>query len=222
MQKKRDNAYFLERLRAEHPEHWERYTAGGYASVRAALLDAGLLKQRYVLPRLKTLWKQADFSERAEFLTYLQWHGQLIQPYRQISASMHDGADETALQVDNRDGWYQLPLFRRNPLPLRADDRVKIIEIMKTRGWISRDGTYHVGEVMRELEKSVKPKIPELAQERFRPTDPSLSGALKVNTKLRPALLVALDAWLKADRNQIGISEGARIRAPEIQQIEHR
>ncbi len=58
-------------------------------------------------------------------------------------------------------------------------------------------GLYHVGEVMKELEKKVKPKIPELAQERFRPTDPSLSHALKSNWKLRPALLVALEAWLK-------------------------
>ena len=197
MQTKRDNAYFLERLKVDHPEHWERYTAGGYASVRSALLDAGLLKQRQVLPRLKTLWKQANFSEKAEFLTYLQWNGQLIQPYRQLSALPY-GIDEAALQVDNRDGWYQLPLDKRKSLPLRAEDRVKIIEIMKTRGWISRDGSYHVGEVMSELKNHIKPKIPELARANFNATDPSLSHALKSNWKLRPALLVALDAWLKS------------------------
>ena len=108
-----------------------------------------------------------------------------------------DGSEAGALQADNRDGWYQLPLHRRNSLPLRAQDRVTLIEIMKIRGWINRDGTYHVGEVMKELEKKVKPNVPELAQEKFRPTDPSLSHALKANWKLRPALLVALEAWLK-------------------------
>lgn len=145
MQRKRDNAYFLERLKVERPDIWDRYAAGDYASVRAALLDAGLLKQRDVLPRLKTLWKQANFSEKAEFLTFLQRHGQLIQPYRQISAVLADGREEAALQADSRDGWYQLPLHRRNSLPLRAQDRVTLIEIMKTRGWINRDGTLPCG-----------------------------------------------------------------------------
>jgi len=197
LQEKRDNTYFLARLQAEQPDVWDKYQAGDYTSVRAALLDAGLLKQRNVLPKLKTLWGHTNATERAKFLVYLQHRNELTQPYWRFDPKTSGDAVEVSRSDDDRSGWRQLPLGRRNSMPLRTNDRLAIINILRSRGWIDQNGTYHVGQVIAELERNIRPKIPELAGIKFKTQDPSLSHALKRNWKLRPALLVALEEWLK-------------------------
>ena len=194
---KRDNAYFLDRLEAERPDIWERYKAGEYQSVRAACIEAGLIKQRQTLPKMKTLWRQARFDEKAEFLVYLQSKGEFLNPHLTIHGASESERIFLDRDSDDRSGWNNLPLQDRNPLPLRPRDRLAIIKIMESRCWIDPAGSKQVGFVMAELEGDIRPRIPELSEVRFKTQDPSLARALTLNWKLRPALLVALDEWLK-------------------------
>lgn len=165
--------------------------------MRAACIDAGLIKKRQNVPRMKTLWQQASLAEKAEFLTFLQRKGELLNPFLTLQGA---SANDTVLverDSDDRSAWNNLPLNSRNSLPLRLRDRLAIIKIMDSRGLKRTDGGYHVGPVMTELEEEIRPRIPELAKVKFKTQDPSLANALSSNWKLKPALLVALDEWLR-------------------------
>lgn len=197
MTKKRDNAYFLERLEAEHPDIWKNYEAGRYESVRAACIDAGLIKKRQNVPMMKTLWQQSSLADRAEFLTFLQRKGELLKPFLTLQGVSASDTILVERDVDDRSGWNNLPLNSRESLPLRLRDRLAIIKIMNSRGLKKTSGGYHVASVMTELEDEIRPRIPELADVRFKTMDPSLASALTTNWKLKPALLVALDEWLR-------------------------
>jgi len=52
---KRDNAYYLERLRRDHPGVYRDYQAGKYRNLSAALVAAGLRKDRNGLEGLKSI-----------------------------------------------------------------------------------------------------------------------------------------------------------------------
>ncbi|MCA1777589.1 MAG: hypothetical protein LC676_18855 [Loktanella sp.] len=64
---KRDNKYFLERLRVEHPDVHADFQAGGFKNLHEALVKAGLRKPRSSLDALKAAWKKASMSERDAF-----------------------------------------------------------------------------------------------------------------------------------------------------------
>lgn len=65
---KRDAAYWRDRLEREHPEHFRRLLAGGYPSVRAAAIEAGLIRERTPMMDLQRAWRRADAADRAAFL----------------------------------------------------------------------------------------------------------------------------------------------------------
>jgi hypothetical protein len=65
---KRDSEYWKNRLKNEHPGIWKKHESGEISSVRAAAIEAGLIRERTPLMDLKRAWNNASDSERAAFL----------------------------------------------------------------------------------------------------------------------------------------------------------
>lgn len=64
---KRDSDYYRRRLEADHPDVFAALERGEYASVRAAAIAAGLVKDRTPLDDLRRAWKNASEEERQAF-----------------------------------------------------------------------------------------------------------------------------------------------------------
>lgn len=65
---KRDSQYWKGRLETEKPEIYVRMVKGEIASVRAAAIEAGFIRERTALMDLHRAWKKASGAERKEFL----------------------------------------------------------------------------------------------------------------------------------------------------------
>lgn len=68
---KRDNKYYLERLRIEHPDVHADFQAGRFKNVSEALDKAGLRKKRSGFDTLKATWNKATTVERDAFKTFI-------------------------------------------------------------------------------------------------------------------------------------------------------
>ena len=64
---KRDNQYYLDRLRIEHPAVFADYQAGKFKSAAEALVAAGMRKPRSQLDVLSSAWSKASPTERDAF-----------------------------------------------------------------------------------------------------------------------------------------------------------
>jgi hypothetical protein len=65
---KRDSAYWKSRVEREYPDIWNRLERGEIASVRAAAIEAGLIRDRTPLMDLRRAWRNASIEERKAFL----------------------------------------------------------------------------------------------------------------------------------------------------------
>lgn len=70
--KKRDSAYYRERLRRAHPQVYRDLVAGRYPSVRQAAAAAGLVRLPARLDALKREWRRASRSERRAFVDWVK------------------------------------------------------------------------------------------------------------------------------------------------------
>jgi len=70
--KKRDNSYFERRLEREHPAIYARLRAGAIRSVRAAAIEAGILRRPTALNALKRDWRLASVTEKRAFIAWLK------------------------------------------------------------------------------------------------------------------------------------------------------
>lgn len=67
---KRDNAYFLERLKRDHPAIHAKLASGSIKSVRLALLEARMIRLPTRIDALKRLWTGASGPEKVEFYSW--------------------------------------------------------------------------------------------------------------------------------------------------------
>lgn len=72
---KRDNAYYEERLKNEHPAIYVDFRAGKYPTLMDALVAAGLRKHRTPLHEMINGWNKATPAQRAAFQTFLATAG---------------------------------------------------------------------------------------------------------------------------------------------------
>ncbi len=72
MKKKRDNAYLRKRLAKEHPSILADFDAGRIPSIRAASLEAGLIRPSTPLRVLKREWKKASRTAQADFIRWIK------------------------------------------------------------------------------------------------------------------------------------------------------
>lgn len=66
-QQKRDNQYYLDRLRKDYPAVYADFQAGKFKSAAEALIAAGLRKPRSQLDVLSSAWSKASPTERDAF-----------------------------------------------------------------------------------------------------------------------------------------------------------
>lgn len=184
---KRDNSYFSARLEREFPAIWADYQSGRYASLRAACIEAGLMKPRKRSNELKNAWRKAKVDEKIQFLQYLKQEGvlrrlrdlELDVPKRE--PTMGPGGEYGGVLSKVGFPW-RIEVGGR----ITPEGKELIVEIMRKRGLIAVQGQYHVGIIMRELGRG------------FNPQDPSLSLALKGGWRIRPELARALERWVAA------------------------
>lgn len=68
---KRDNEYYLKRLRNEHPDVHADFEAGSFKNLSEALVKAGIRKKRTSLDLLKSSWTKASTAERDAFKAFI-------------------------------------------------------------------------------------------------------------------------------------------------------
>ncbi|MBL4927778.1 hypothetical protein [Fuscibacter oryzae] len=64
---KRDNSYYLDRLRIDHPGIYADFQAGKFKNASEALIKAGLRKPKTALDALHSAWAKATTAERVAF-----------------------------------------------------------------------------------------------------------------------------------------------------------
>lgn len=75
--RKRDNAYFEERLKRDHPSIHADLVDGKYPTVVEAAMAAGLKEPKARLQKLKNAWSKSTDAERNDFLIWLAATGAL-------------------------------------------------------------------------------------------------------------------------------------------------
>ncbi|RUS60684.1 hypothetical protein EGN72_07180 [Pseudorhodobacter sp. E13] len=129
---RRDNRYYLDRLRDEHPAIFADYQAGKFKNASEAFAKAGLRNQRSSLQVLKSEWNKASVAERDAFKALI---GCVANPNPAPSAAMTTTPvvsslpPATAIHLDGR---------------LTSSAAAQIQAIMIRRGITS-------GTIMREL-----------------------------------------------------------------------
>jgi hypothetical protein len=127
---KRDNNYFLERLKTEQPKAYADLLAGKFKSVSQALIFAGIRKSRNGLDGLKSAWEKATATERNAFKKQI---GCTVMPL----PSLAPAAPKLIAAVGRPNGGHS-----KGHLPKRLE--VKVRDIMIRRKLTN-------GDVMREL-----------------------------------------------------------------------
>jgi hypothetical protein len=64
---KRDNAFYERHLKKKRRDIYERWKIGDYASLRQALIAAGIKRETTGLDLLERGWKKASLEERSAF-----------------------------------------------------------------------------------------------------------------------------------------------------------
>lgn len=128
---KRDNEYYRERLRKEHPDIYADYQARKFKNLSEALIKAGIRKKRTELDALKSAWNKASKAERDAFKAFI---GCAVPTLTNAPASTSVPVKSPSHTATATSG--------KGHLPPALRDAVK--EIMKLRRLKS-------GQVMREI-----------------------------------------------------------------------
>lgn len=90
-QQKRDNAYYEERLKRDHPAINKDYRDGKYRNITEAAIAAGLKTRRTRLQELKNAWEKASPHERNEFERWLHTQYGIVTPHPSITVPIANG-----------------------------------------------------------------------------------------------------------------------------------
>ncbi len=97
--KDRSNSYWLKRIERDHPKIFAKLRSGEVPTVRAARLQAGLLRQPTRLEKFIRDWDRLSIGQRGEFL---QWVKSTQKPAAQKTAEpkrREETAEEPATQL---------------------------------------------------------------------------------------------------------------------------
>ncbi len=165
---KRDNGYYEERLKRDHPHIFADLKAGKYRSTSDALFAAGLKNPRTRLQEMKNAWTKASNRERSDFL---KWLKASTPPTASVPP-----APAPAVPSTHRTTAAPRPAAFDPDRRLLPASAARIKEIMRRRGLTS-------GEVTSELG--------------FRNLNAALGRALHRNTQLQPDIMKAIERWLR-------------------------
>jgi hypothetical protein len=167
---KRDNHYYLERLRDECPAIYADYQAGKFKNAAAAFVAAGLRKTKSDLDDLRSAWKKASQSDRSTFKVEIGCIG---------SVSATSGP-----VVKNSSG-------------ARASASIGLAAAtnpVHTHGYLAKDTVAQIEAVIARRRIKVSEMMAEMG---FKKLNPALGLALNRGSQIRdPAVLAALENWL--------------------------
>ena len=164
--RKRDNQYYLERLRDEHAGIYADYQAGKFKNPAAAILAAGLRKQQDILVVLKSAWKKANTAEQETFKLLIG----CVLPSSTVSPTA------TALPV---------PLS-----PSAHGHASRSATILQTKRKLSPTLAAAVRQIMDRRKLKIGQIMREMGMD---PRDASLGMALHRDTQVRDDLVKALE-----------------------------
>lgn len=167
---RRDNDYYLERLRVEQPAVYRDYKAGKFKNVSEALRVGGLRQQRDSLTLLKSAWNRANTAEKDAFKLMIG----CVAPANVLSPTA------TAPPVPLSPSTYGHA--NRNATVLQATRKLSPVLAAAVRQIMDRR-KLKTGQIMREMGMN--------------PRDASLGMALQRETQLRDDLVKALDVWVE-------------------------
>lgn len=151
--KPRDNAYWLGRLEREFPAIYSRYRSGAIPSVRAARLEAGLMRQPGIIDELLSRWEKATPSERDAFL-------------RHIGAAP---ASTPTPRSKRSPGTLKHPLLDASGfLTKKAISRIDAA--IARRGWVTPSGARRLGKLLTEMGRNkLDPRLGNALKRRWQP-----------------------------------------------------
>lgn len=167
---KRDNDYYLQRLRDDFPAIYADYLAGKFKNAAAAFVAAGLRKPKSGLDHLRSAWKKASRSERRDFKLEIGCIGPGGSSRSQTSgAKAPPSSPPSGTQV-------------AGPKPLQAG------------GYLSVDSIDHLRVVMSRRNMKIGDVMAEMG---FKKLNTSVALAMGRGAQIRdPAVLAALETWL--------------------------
>lgn len=167
---KRDNDYYLKRLRDEFPTIFADYQAGKFKNAASAFAAVGLRKPKSGLDHLRSAWKKASPSERRDFKLEIGCVGPGGSSSSQTAgAKAPPSLPPSGTQV-------------AGPGPIQAGGYLSTDTIDRLRAVMSRR-SMKIGDVMAEMG--------------FKKLNTSVALAMSRGAQIRnPAVLAALEAWL--------------------------
>lgn len=168
---KRDNHYYLERLRVDHPAIHTDYLAGKFKTPAEAFVVAGLRKPKTALDQLRSAWSRATAAERDAFKTTI---GCMTPATIPAPPSPNTAAPAAVVPTTRPTSASGVIHVDGCLVPAVVD---QINTVMARRGIMA-------GTVMKELG--------------FKALNPTLGFALHRRTRINdPDVLIALEDWLK-------------------------
>ena len=167
---KRDNHYYLQRLRDEFPAIYADYQSGKFKNPAEAFIAAGLRKPKSSLDHLRSAWMKASPSERRTF---------------KLEIGCVGPASVTTAPVINTNPGASAPASV-GPVAatslIHANVHLTIDTVAQIQAVMSRRGI-KIGDVMAEMG--------------FKKLNPTLGLAMNQGYQIRdPAVLAALEDWL--------------------------
>lgn len=124
--KKRGSAYYLARLKREHPSIYADYRSGKHTSVRAAATAAGLIQLPTPLTILRREWRKASLAEKRAFIAELKVKAAkpaaILTPDRRLLPSIQKRIEHIMTVRGLKMGQVMIEMgcFSRNPALARA------------------------------------------------------------------------------------------------------
>lgn len=167
---KRDNHYYLQRLRDEFPAIYADYHSFMFKNATAALIAAGLRKPKTGLDNLQSAWKKASLSEQRTFKLEIGCIGPASATTAPVTNSSACASASASIG------------------PAGATNQIH------THGRLSTDTIAHIQAVMSRRRIKVGDVMAEMG---FKKLNPSLGLAMNQGAQIRDlAVLAALETWL--------------------------
>lgn len=170
---KRDNDYYLQRLRDDFPAIYADYLAGKFKNAAAAIVAAGLRRPKSGLDHLHAAWKKASAPERNTFKVQIGCAG---------------SGTTTGVQTNSSS-----PPAPSSPARASAAGATRI----HTDGYLSKGAIAHIATVMARRSMKIGDVMAEMG---FKKLNPSVGLAMNQGSQIRDlAVLTALETWLNGN-----------------------
>lgn len=134
---KRNNEYYLQRLRSERPDIYSDFKSGRFKNLNEALVTAGIRKNRTGLDTLKSAWKKATTAERDAFKVFIGSTVPTVASATAASSVAVKSVGHTATATSGKG--YLPPALKDAVNEIMSRRRLKTGGVMREMGWDALD-----------------------------------------------------------------------------------